>query len=333
MAQTGTGKTGLMNLGNTCFMNSCLQCLSHSPELYAICMQSTAILDKDTVECQVSREWLKLRELMWKEDCTISPGGFLASIQQAARKKGDSLFTGFAQNDVGEFLRFVIVSCMHQALSTKVKMTIKGGGESTIDRTAFTCYKALADLHSTEYSPIVKTFYGMATSTVTFDSSSKLTAEPYFVLSLPVPNRQCTLYDCFDEHMADCNLDGENQYETDDGRMVDAVKKDGFWDFPDVLIIELKRFDNGLMKNNHKVECPLETLNLAKYVQCYDAHNYMYELFGVCNHSGRVCGGHYTAYAKSHDSAWSHFNDRSVTRASPSEVISSRAYCLFYRKK
>ena len=333
MAQSGTGKTGLMNLGNTCFMNSCLQCLSHSPELYAICTQAASTLEKDTVECLVSREWVKLREMMWKEDCTISPGGFLASIQRAARKKGASLFTGFAQNDVGEFLRFILVSCIHQALSTKVKMTIKGGGGSAIDKTAQTCYKALADLHSKEYSPIVKTFYGMATSTVIFGDKRKLTAEPYFVLSLPVPNRHCTIYDCFDAHTADCKLDGANQYETDEGNMVDAVKKDGFWDFPSVLIIELKRFDSGLMKNNYKVDCPLETLNLAKYAQCYDSHNCVYELFGVCNHSGRVCGGHYTAYARSKGSSWSHFNDRSVSRASPSEIISTRAYCLFYRKK
>lgn len=333
MTQSGTGKTGLMNLGNTCFMNSCLQCLSHSPELYAMCSQAGSTLEKDTVECLVSREWIKLREIMWKEDCTISPGGFLASIQQAARKKGASLFTGFAQNDVGEFLRFILISCIHQALSTKVKMTIKGGGNSAIDRTAQICYKALADLHSKEYSPIVKIFYGMATSTVVFGEKAKLTAEPYFVLSLPVPNRHCTIYDCFDIHTADSKLDGTNQYETDEGEMVDAVKNDGFWDFPDILIIELKRFDSGLMKNNCKVDCPLETLNLAKYAQCYDSHNYVYELFGVCNHSGRVCGGHYTAYARSKGSSWSHFNDRSVTRASPSEIISNRAYCLFYRKK
>jgi ubiquitin carboxyl-terminal hydrolase 4/11/15 len=42
-------------------------------------------------------------------------------------------------------------------------------------------------------------------------------------------------------------------------------------------------------------------------------------------------GGHYTAYAKNKD-AWYDFNDSSVSKVKSSEVISSAAYMLFYKR-
>ena len=62
--------------------------------------------------------------------------------------------------------------------------------------------------------------------------------------------------------------------------------------------------------------------------------NYKYELFGVCNHSGSTMGGHYTAYVKNANGKWYHFNDTSVSElGSAEQVISAKAYVLFYRKK
>ena len=336
MPGKGTGRTGLVNLGNTCFMNACLQCLSHLPELVDICSTPGArktITDGSTTSAIVTREWMKLRELMWSDDCVVSPAGFLAGIHNAAREKGATLFTGFAQNDVGEFLRFLLITCVHQALATPVKMTVSGNGDTKQDRLARACYEAMAKLHGKDYSPIVTMFYGMGTSTIVNDTINKVTAEPYFILSLPVPRRPCTIYECFDMHVKACSLEGANQYETDDGKMVNATKQDGFWSFPNILIIELKRFSNDLSKNNSKVEFPTETLSLSKYAASYDAHNYNYELFGVCNHSGRICGGHYTAHARTARGTWNRYNDRMVSRVGPSDVVQSQAYCLFYRKK
>ena len=57
-----------------------------------------------------------------------------------------------------------------------------------------------------------------------------------------------------------------------------------------------------------------------------------YDLYGVTNHFGSLHGGHYTAFGKN-DGSWYHFNDSSVSKALESEVVSSAAYILFYRRR
>jgi ubiquitin C-terminal hydrolase len=86
-------------------------------------------------------------------------------------------------------------------------------------------------------------------------------------------------------------------------------------------------------KNNCLVDIPLELLNLSEYVVGYQKENYLYELYGICNHSGNVMGGHYTANIRT-GNGWYHFNDRFVTKITDeSKIITPMAYCLFFRKK
>ena len=77
-------------------------------------------------------------------------------------------------------------------------------------------------------------------------------------------------------------------------------------------------------------------MNLSKYVKGYDKNSYVYDLYGICNHSGGTWGGHYTAYVKNADNNWYHFNDTNVRKLNDNiehSLISTQAYCLFYQKK
>ena len=100
-----------------------------------------------------------------------------------------------------------------------------------------------------------------------------------------------------------------------------------------VLVIDLKRFNARNQKNQILVTFPLD-LDLSEYVIGYKKKSFVYELYGVCNHSGGPMGGHYTSYVKNANGKWYHFNDTSVAEVSIiNSIVSPKAYCLFYRKK
>ena len=112
-----SGLTGLVNIGNTCYLNSCLQLLSHTYELNNFLDSNNRQLNKNN-ESKIYTEWNSLRNMMWSENCTIAPYGFVKSVQEIAKTKGYEMFTGFAQNDVFEFLLFII-DCFHESLKTR----------------------------------------------------------------------------------------------------------------------------------------------------------------------------------------------------------------------
>jgi ubiquitin C-terminal hydrolase len=334
------GLSGLTNLGNTCFLNSTMQVLSHTYEL-------NNFLEKKTYKKKLNNkydsalliEWDELRSLLWKENCIVSPFKFVKTVQKLAKLKGQEMFTGFAQNDLPEFLIFVI-DCFHNALSREVNMTIEGNIKDEKDKIAVKCFERIKQMYEKDYSEIWNIFYGVHVSQLeNAETGEKMSMipEPYFLINLPIPenNKSPNLIDCFDHYVEGEMLDGDNcVIDENTGKKVEARKNIVFWSFPDVLVIDIKRFNSMNRKNQIMIDFPLENLNLSKYVIGYNKDSYVYDLYGVCNHSGSVMGGHYTSFVKNANGKWYHYNDTSVSEvALAQQIVTPKAYCFFYRKR
>ena len=331
-----SGLTGLVNIGNTCYLNSCLQLLSHTYELNNFLDSNKRQLNKNN-EAKMYTEWNSLRNMMWSENCTIAPYGFVKSVQEIAKTKGYEMFTGFAQNDVFEFLLFII-DCLHETLKREVEMKINGTVKNNKDILAKKCYEMMQNMYKQEYSEILNIFYGISVTQIkdyiTNDILS-VVPEPFSILSLSIPkNIDCTIEDCLDEYTNSEYLIDDNQWYNDKiEENQDAIKNIVFWSLPNVLIIELKRYNNSQQKIHTLVTIPLTNLDLSKYVSGYNSDGYTYDLFGTGNHSGNVYGGHYTANIKNANGKWYSFNDTLINEISENRVITAHTYCLFYRKK
>lgn len=337
------GKIGLENLGNTCFLNACMQVLNHTYELnhFLDSDKYKQYLKKNIPDAEISTEWDDLRKVMWSGNGIVSPNRFVHNIHRIANIKGRDIFTGWAQNDMPEFLLF-FMDCLHNSISRGVNMKVSGQSENKLDELAINCYTMLKTIYEKEYSEIMDMFYGIYVSeiiSIKDNIQHVVKPESFFILDLPIFEHgklASNLYDCFDIYIKPEILEGDNAWYNEKSGIKEDIKKQiSFWNFPKILVITLKRFSpDGQQKLNSLITFPLENLDLSKYVRGYNKDSYKYDLFGICNHMGGVMGGHYTAFVKNSENLWIHCNDRNVEMVeNPESVISPMAYCLFYRKK
>lgn len=333
------GLTGLANVGNTCYLNACMQILSHTYEL-------NEFLDNKNYKKNINKkpdtvlllEWDNLREMMWSTNCTIAPNGFINAVKKVSMMKQRDLFVGHEQNDIQEFLLFII-ECFHTALARDVNMQITGKVLNNTDILAKECFEMMKTMYNKEYSEMLKIFYGIHVSQITSCQSGdslSLRPEPFSVLSLPIPSDKPnpSLYDCLDLYCAKEELCGDNAWMNDKTNEKEDVHRGIiFWSLPNILIIDLKRWSETGGKISKLVDAPLNNADFSKHVRGYNKDSNIYDLYGVCNHSGGSFGGHYTAFVKNANGKWYEFNDTIINEVDESKVVTPRSYCFFYRKK
>lgn len=331
------GLTGLGNVGNSCYLNSVIQVLSHTYELNDL-LNDTKVFDNlNRIPSSILLlEWNELRLLMWSSNCIIAPNKFAQSVRKVSKIK-NNLFSGFNQNDAQEFLLFLI-DCFHQALAREVDIEIKGVPKNNVDKMAVKCYTMIKDRYKKEYSDIIDIFFGISMSVIKSIHTGNILSivpEPICTLNLPIPQDKddITIFDCFDEYCKEEVLEKENAYLNETtGKKEDVIKKVLFWNLPNVLIIDIKRFDNFGRKISKTVDVPVSKIDLSRYVDGYLKDQYNYELYGICNHHGGTNGGHYTSTVKNANGKWYLFNDTSVKEVSLDKLVTNQSYCFFFRR-
>ena len=333
-----TSKIGLKNLGNTCYMNTCLQNLIHSEYFIKNLFEHKSLISFDSYSTTpISKEFFKICEKFISSDISsYGPSFFKSEFGDKHRN-----FSGYGQQDTQEFCR-ILLEDMNKELNT-VKQKIPYKELDTKNKSKIQCDKEFDDFfRHRENSFIIDVFYGQIINIFQCKHRDKSNYNAYcnqetysfekimdLPLLLPKKDGSIDIYDLLDDYFEKMDIDFETKCEKC-GKKSTHEKQMKFSQPPNILILSLQRISKR-GKNEVEVNFPDE-LNLNKYIDndIYKG-NTKYTLYGIGNHSGSINFGHYYAYIKLNDNYWYEYNDSSVS--SHSYGISKRsAYILFYKK-
>lgn len=319
------GLSGIVNFGNTCYINSAIQSLSHTLELtdFFISKEFHKKI-KDNPESsyvEFVKQWERLLNGLWEDNCTISPKSFFRILIKICNEKDIDLgISENMQNDIQEFL-MLVMGVIHDSLSEKKKFrslrTLKG--------LELESEKSWVEFFGNDYSKIIELFYGQIITEIKDNENGKVYSnnfQPLCFIPLPIKKTEkCSIYDCIELYLEKEILENHKINDTETKTVSKQIK---FYRLPKIIIFTLNRFNNMNIKLNDTIEIP-ETLDMSKHNNTKTE----YELYSICNHYGGSGGGHYTSFCKNNNN-WYEFNDSSVKKLG--SVNTSNAYCLFYKR-
>lgn len=301
---------GLANLGNTCFLNSVLQCLTYTQPLVAYFQSG-----RHRAMCRVAGfcAMCALQDhIMIALDSSgkiLSPTTLVRNLRCISRN-----FRISRQEDAHEYM-MNLMEAMH-------KCCLPAGitSESPV---------------AYEKSFVHKIFGGRLISQVkcTQCSHSSNKFDPFLDLSLQI-NRADSLVKALSHFTAVEQLDeGEKRYQCEQCKVkVRALKQLKIDKAPYILAIHLKRFSTG--GSGGKIDKKIDfgcTLDLKPFASSTYEGDLKYTLYGVLVHAGwSTHSGHYFCFIRTSTGLWHALNDSRVHQISEKSVLDQKAYMLFY---
>ncbi|CAJ0581798.1 unnamed protein product, partial [Mesorhabditis spiculigera] len=313
---------GIVNLGNTCYMNSIIQALVNIPALRDFFLSGLHQHEggelADCMLCIIQDAFQNLVAVEYETPVVLKQllGALWGSSAHLA---------GYHQQDAHEFL-VTILELMHKALRPDDKTASHVGQCNCI---------------------IDQLFSGVMQSSLSCERCGhrSLRDEPFLDIGLHLTDQPTTLEECLERYIhkelvacTTCEKCGERGLQ----------KQMTFRRMPVIAVFQLKRFEHfGVTRRkiNSPVKFP-KTLNMTKFLAAYhenpaifdekgaqgmlNTYYNNYELYAVVQHTGSLDTGHYTSYIR-RGHKWFHCDDDLVYRAPRRQVTKSDCYLLFYQ--
>ena len=325
---------GMINLGNTCFINSCLQVLIHCPFfIYNFFRQMRSIDINETI---ISAYFYQLCLTMMNTINTQEKYIDITNFRGVFGAKHPT-FEGYLQNDSQEFCRIFLQDINEELNIVKNKELYKV--LTNTDRKTKITRDREFDLNfkGREHSIITDLFYSQIITTYTCECKGAIYAFQKlldFPLLLRENMKTIDIYNLLRIYFQDEIIDFEKQCEkckkVSKHKKVIKISRP-----PTILILSLQRIDPITQKKNECIVTFPKVLDMSEFLDhdCgFDTQPY-YDLYAVVNHIGNINVGHYFSYIKFHQRKdWYEFNDSSVKNIGNNIESFPYAYALFYIK-
>ncbi|XP_047404541.1 ubiquitin carboxyl-terminal hydrolase 17-like protein 6 [Sciurus carolinensis] len=300
---SGAG-AGLKNMGNTCYVNATLQCLTYTPPL-----ANYMLSQEPSQTCPPHRVCMLCVMQAHMTRALHHPGDVIRPLPALAAG-----FHTWQQEDAHEFLLFTL-DALQKACLRGHKQPGAGSQDITLMHQIFGgCWRSQIKCLCC---------HGLSD---TFD--------PYLDITLDIMAAQ-SVQQALEQLVKPEWLEGENAYHCGVClKKMPACKTLSLQTASKVLMLVLKRFSVLTGDKIAKQVLYPECLDMQPYMAQQSSGPLAYALYAVLVHAGVSChSGHYYCYIKAGNGQWYKMDDAKVVACDITCVLSQCAYILFYVQK